>query len=104
MKVVIFDLALEKFIESLENTTVARVLRTIDLLAEFGNGLGMPHSKHVKLNLFELCVHGRQEIRIFYTFSKSQAVLLHGYVKKSQKIPRKELDKALQILKRLTGV
>lgn len=102
MKVVIFDAALEKFIESLENTTVAKVLRTIDLLAEFGNGLGMPHSKYIKSDLFELRIRGHQEIRIFYTFSKSRAVLLHGYVKKSQKIPRKELDKALHLLKLLT--
>lgn len=104
MKVIVFGAALEKFIESLEKTTVARVLRSIDLLAEFGNGLGMPHSKYVKLNLFELRIHGHQEIRIFYTFSQSQAFLLHGYVKKSQKIPRKELNKALQILKQLTQI
>jgi hypothetical protein len=78
------------------------VLRSIDLLAEFGNTLGMPHSKHIKKNLFELRIRGRQEIRIFYTFSKSQAVLFYGYVKKSQKIPTKELSRAFLKLKQLT--
>jgi hypothetical protein len=102
MKIIIFDPALERFIESLEKTTVARVLRSIDLLAEFGNTLGMPHSKHIKMHLFELRVHGRQEIRIFYMFSKSQAILLYGYVKKSQKTPKKELNKAFHALKQLT--
>ncbi|TSC72245.1 MAG: Uncharacterized protein G01um101470_387, partial [Parcubacteria group bacterium Gr01-1014_70] len=102
MKVVIFDSALEKFIESLEKKTIARVLRSIDLLAEYGNALEMPHSKHVQKNLFELRIRGYQEIRIFYSFSKSQAILLYGYVKKSQKTPKKELDKALRALKRLT--
>lgn len=95
------DDSIEKFIKSLEKRTIAKVLHTIDLLEEFGQRLGMPHSKRVKDNLFELRVRGIQEVRIFYSFHKSYAVLLHGFIKKSQKTPKKEILTALTRLRAL---
>jgi len=94
----------EKFIQSLEKQTIAKVLRTIDLLETFGHKLGMPHSKMISKGLFELRIRGKQEIRIFYSFYKDRIHLLHGFVKKSQKTPQREIDTALQRLKRLTLV
>lgn len=96
MQVEIFDNSLEKFIEGLEKVTVAKVLRSIDLLEKFGFDLQMPHSKKIKSNLFELRVRGQQEVRIFYTFYRQKGILLHGFIKKSQKIPKKEIDFVLQ--------
>ncbi|MEK7203627.1 MAG: type II toxin-antitoxin system RelE/ParE family toxin [Patescibacteria group bacterium] len=101
MEVRNFDSSIEKFIKSLEKQTIAKVLRTIDLLEEFGPKLGMPHTRRVKDNLFELRVRGKQEVRIFYTFHKSYIVLLHGFIKKSQKIPKKEIRIASAKLKAL---
>ena len=43
MEIRIFDISLEKFIRSLQKPTIAKVLRTIDLLEEFGQKLGPPH-------------------------------------------------------------
>ena len=85
------DNKLEKFIESLEKITIAKVLRTVDLLEKFGNQLEMPHSKKVGRGIFELRIRGVQEVRIFYAFHNSAAVLLHGYTKKTDRIPAKEL-------------
>ena len=96
MQVKIFDSSLEKFIEGLEKATIAKVLRSIDLLERFGCDLQLPHSKKVKNNLFELRIRGQQEVRIFYTLRQQQAILLHGFIKKSQKIPKREIDLALQ--------
>lgn len=56
---------IEKFIEFLEKPTIAKVLRTIDLLEDFGPQLGMPHSKKIEDGLFELRIRGKQEVRIF---------------------------------------
>ncbi len=103
MEIKIFDKSLEKFIRSLEKQTIAKVLRTTDLLEEFGYKLGSPHIKKISDNLFELRVQGKQEIRIFYIFSKNQIILLHGFVKKSQKTPKREIEIAqrkLQLLDR----
>ncbi len=88
------DPSVEKFITSLEKQTVAKILRTIDLLEKFGAHLGMPHSKKIAPSLFELRARGKQEARIFYTFQTDTIILLHGFVKKSQKLPQKEIEAA----------
>ena len=85
----------EEFIKSLENQTVAKVLRTIDLLEQFGNRLGLPHSKGLGQGLFELRIRGQQEVRIFYIFYRNTVILLSGFVKKSNATPRHELKRAL---------
>ena len=104
MEIRIFDSALEKFIRSLQKPTIAKVLRTVDLLEKFGQELGPPHTKKISPRLFEIRVSGRQEVRIFYSFHKSQIWLLYGFVKKSQKIPRKEIKIAFQRQKLLDRV
>ncbi len=101
MEIQLFDDAIEQFIRSLEKPIIAKTLRVIDLLEGFGSKLGMPHSKKVEKNLFELRVCSIQEIRIFYTFHKNFVVLLHGFIKKSQRIPKRELNVALRKLKAL---
>jgi len=86
--------SVETFIESLPEKEIAKVIRTVELLKEFGNKLGMPHSKHIDNGLLELRIRGKREIRIFYCFYKNKAVLLHACIKKTQKTPVKELNKA----------
>lgn len=96
------DPQVEKFIASLEKSTIAKTLRTIDLLENFGYQLGLPQSKKVRSNLFELRIRGQQEVRIFYTFKNGGAILLYGFIKKSQKIPKLELDYAIKKMRSLT--
>ena len=98
MDVVFFNERLERFVYSLEKQTTAKVLRTVDLLGEFGNKLGMPHSRKVAARIFELRVRGAQEIRLFYTFHKNTVVLLTGFIKKTNKIPNREMKRALSEL------
>lgn len=91
MHIVFFDKTLESFIQKLEKPTIAKFFRTLDLLERFGSQLGMPHSKKVDPGLFELRIRGQQEIRLLYTFHQNSIVILQGFVKKSKKIPLKEL-------------
>ena len=99
-----FDTQLERFIQSVDEFTIAKVLRTIDLLAAFGHTLTLPHSKKVHTRLFELRIRGKQEVRIFYSFHKNEAVLLHGFVKKTNRIPKKEMRLALKKLTALDAI
>ena len=92
----------EKFITSLQAHSIAKVLRTIDLLERFGNQLSMPHSKKLNVHLFELRIRGQQEVRIFYYFHKGEAHLLIGFIKKTQRTPIHELRLANDKFKRLT--
>ena len=96
MKVEIFNYSVEKFIQTLNKETIARVIHTIELLEKFGNKLGLPHSKMVSRGIFELRIHSSQNVRIFYAFSKNKAILLHGFIKKTSKIPKKEIRIAIK--------
>lgn len=104
MEIRILDSSLERFIKSLEKSTIAKVLRTLNLLEKFGYELGLPHSKKISNRLYELRIRSAQEVRIFYTFCKSQIFLLHGFIKKTQKVPQKEIHTALQKLKTLDTI
>lgn len=93
MQIDLFD-SVETFIETLSEKEIAKVIRTIELLEEFGNKLGMPHSRHMDDGLLELRIRGKREIRIFYCFNKNKIILLHACIKKTQKTLEKELNKA----------
>jgi len=85
MKVELFDKELEKFIFSLEKSTIAKVLREVELLEYFGEKLSMPHSRKIRDGIFELRIRGKQEIRILYSFRNDEAILLNGFIKKKDK-------------------
>lgn len=93
MQIILLD-SVETFLESLNAKEIAKVIRTVELLEEFGNDLGMPHSRHLSEGLLELRIRGTREIRIFYCFHMKQAVLLHACIKKTQKTLNKELTRA----------
>ena len=86
----------EVFIASLEKITIAKVLRTVDLLEKFNYKLGPPHTKKITKDIFELRIRGQQEVRLFYTFSHGTIIILRGFIKKTQQIPSKELNLAIK--------
>ena len=83
----------EKFITELPPSLGARYARVTELMLDFGSNLGMPHTRAMSDGLFELRIKGREGIgRVFYcTLVGKRIVMLHGFVKKSQKTPSKEL-------------
>lgn len=85
----------EEFVKSCESQTIAKITHHIDLLEKHGPFLGMPHSKKLSSELYELRIRGTQEIRIIYAFIKSNIYLLHAFKKQTQKTPRKELNLSL---------
>jgi phage-related protein len=83
----------EQFILTLSPGLAAKYLHLTDLMLEFGANLGMPHTRSMSDGLFELRVKGQEGIaRIFYcTLAGKRIVMLHGFIKKSQKTPPKEI-------------
>jgi phage-related protein len=60
-----------------------------------GFPLGLPLVEKLDADLWELRSHISYGIcRIFFTIHQNTMVLLHGFVKKSQKIPSKEMKTA----------
>lgn len=83
----------EHFVLKLAPTLAAKYIRLTDLMLEFGSNLGMPHTRAMSGGLLELRIKGKERIaRVFYcTLVGQRIVMLHGFVKKSQETPAKEL-------------
>ncbi len=96
-----FNSDIEEKILGLPSGLLAKYLRLTDLMLEFGPNLGMPHTKSLKEGLLELRLKGREGIaRVMYcTVFRKKIVMLHVFIKKSQKIPKKELEIALKRMK-----
>jgi phage-related protein len=88
--------SVENKVLSLPAGILARYLRLADLMLEFGPNLGMPHTRAMGDRLFELRVKGQEGIaRVFYcTLVGERIVMLHCFVKKTQKTPNTELETA----------
>ena len=98
--VVYYSERVKQSILELPSGLLARYLRYAELWAEFGPNLGMPHSRAMGDGLFELRVKSKEGIaRVFYcTIVEQQIVVLHSFVKKTQKTPKQELALAYKRL------
>jgi len=86
----------DEFIKKQRPQARSKIVHTVRLLRQYGNMLGMPHSKALGKGLYELRIRGREELRIFYCFTQKKTIyLLHAFKKQKQHVPQKELDLAL---------
>lgn len=62
---------------------------------QFGWPLGMPLVRKMETGLWEIRCHlERRTVRVFFTVSGKEMILLHAFIKKTQKTPQSELDAA----------
>lgn len=96
-----FNKNVQAEIENLPVGIYADYVRLIDLMIAHGANLRLPHSRAMGNGLFELRCKGREGIgRVFYcTVCGNEIVMLHSFVKKTQKTPKRELDIAIARLK-----
>lgn len=82
---------------------LANLLRILELAEIYGGNLGKPYSAPLKNGLFEFRAKGAEGIArsIFANVKNREIVILHTFIKKSQKIPKKELDLALKRAKEI---
>ncbi len=87
------DSPVKDFISNLEIKAQSKVRDSIKLLQEFGIRLGSPHvRKLTTTEIWELRIVGSDSIRIFYlAISGRSFLLLHGFKKKKDKTPPKEI-------------
>lgn len=88
------DRPVSRFISELDDTTLQKVTKVIDLLSVYGPMLSPPYSKKITKSIFELRTSGRNPIRILYCHKYTSYVLLHIFKKKTNKLPPKELKLA----------
>jgi phage-related protein len=67
----------------------------------FGPNLGMPFTRPMGKGLFEIRARGKEGIgrAFFCTVIDQRIIILHAFIKKSDKTPKKELDIARKRMK-----
>lgn len=84
--------ALQADLLALPSTLLARYISLTDRMVVHGPNLGEPHTQAFGEGLFELRLKGAEGIaRVFYcTLVGRRIVMLHSFIKKSQKTPLNE--------------
>jgi len=85
-----------EFLESLAEKDQAKVAAALDYLGQQGPALRRPDAAQVRGKLWELRISlRRNEYRLLYFFMEGQLVVVaHGFVKKTQAIPAREIKTA----------
>jgi phage-related protein len=86
----------KEFLLSLDVKMRAKMLSMISLLQDNGYELREPYSKHLSDGIFELRAKVGSDItRVLYFFCVERHIILtNGFIKKTQKTPPKEIDRA----------
>ncbi len=85
-------------IDSKDRSKIGADLKTV----EYGFPIGMPVCKKLDSNLYEVRTNLKDKIaRVLFCIGDGKMILLHGFIKKTQKTPAKDLDLARDRFKKL---
>ena len=89
------------FLLSLDKKMRAKLSGILAIMEEYGSELREPYSKYLEDGIFELRGKvGNNISRVMYFFYVGNRIILtNGFIKKTQKTPRKELELAKQYKK-----
>ncbi len=87
---------IQEFLDSLDVKMRAKALLMVALLREHGANLRLPYSMQLEDGIFELRAKQGSNITrlLYFFFAGKKAVLTNGFVKKTQKTPRAQIQKA----------
>lgn len=95
--------SVQEQIFELPDTLAARYIVLTRRMLAIGPNLGEPHTKAMGGGLYELRLKGAEGIaRVFYcTLIGKRIVMLHSFVKKTDRTPKRELEVAQSRLKEI---
>jgi phage-related protein len=81
----------------------AKAIHIFELVKLQGANLGMPFTKPLNNGLFEIRAKGEEGIgRSIYCYQKGKTIIiLHSFIKKDNKIPKKNLSIAMNRMKNI---
>jgi phage-related protein len=89
-----------KALDEVDRKTMGDEIR----LVQFGWPVGMPLVRKMEADLWEIRISLVNRIaRVLFTVHEGNAVLLHGFIKKSPKTPEPDLQMARNRLKQVTN-
>jgi phage-related protein len=82
---------------------LANYLHILDIVEEFGPMVGKPYTSPMGKGLFEIRAKGKEGIgrSIFCHLKNHELLILHSFIKKTQKTPNKNLKIALQRMREI---
>ncbi len=98
-KVELLNETVEKELWALSAGMQARFLHISELLMTFGpQSIGMPHVRSLGNKLWEMRLHDATSIgrAVYIAVKRRRLVVLHLFVKKTEKTPRRVIDLALK--------
>ena len=89
------------FLDALPDSARAKVVRHIELLSTYGVLLKEPYTKQVRGKIREIRVSDKiGAVRVLYFgYIEGRFILLHGFIKKTDKTPAREIDIAEKRMK-----
>jgi len=86
------------FLDTLDAKMFAKLIRAIDVIKAGGTSVREPYSKHLDDGIFEVRAKVSTNIsRVLYFFyTGKRFILTHGFIKKTQKTPQSEINRAKQ--------
>ncbi len=102
-KVVFFNKKVEKETLGFPKGILANFIHIVEMIEEFGANLGMPYTSKIEKDLFEIRAKGPEGIgrSIYCTEKGKKIIILHSFLKKTQKAPKRELNIARKRLKEI---
>ena len=82
---------------------LADFLHLTEIIEKFGPAIGKPYTAPMGSGLFEIRARGKEGIgrSLFCTVKGQEIIILNSFVKKTQKTPKKDIDKARKRMKEL---
>ena len=104
-EILFFSASVQSLIEKWPAGIYASFVRITEQMVFSGTNLGMPYTKAMGDGLFEIRARGSEGIgRAFFCCMKGRrVVILHGFLKKTQATPIKELRLAKQRMKEVSN-
>jgi phage-related protein len=102
-KITFFNSKVESVTLSFPPSILANLLHILEMIEDYGPALGKPHTAPMGSGMFEVRAKGKEGIgrSLFCIIKGEEIVILHSFVKKSQKTSKKDLDLAKQRMKEI---
>ena len=86
----------KEWIDTLEVKLQLKIFRAFELLEDFNINLKAPYVKPLEDKLYELRIKDPKGIYriIYFAYTGQEFIMLNGFVKKTQKTPKKEIELA----------
>jgi phage-related protein len=92
------DKPFSRFLDSLDKKAQTKIIREFYYIREFGLDAIKRHTKKLTGSpLWEIRIIGKDNVRVIYCLPCAEKILiLHGFNKKKQKTPLKEIEIAME--------